>query len=357
MSALPWHGPAWQELMRESARFPPALLIRGRSGIGKLAFARAAANALLCESARDSAPACGRCPGCLLLAAGNHPDYRELVPESIAEDAAGGPAEADEDEAADGGADGDAGGRGRRKPRRDIHIEQVRALGELTRLGAHRGGRRVAIVHPAEAMNRAAANALLKTLEEPPPGVVLMLVAHRAALLPPTIVSRCRPLALPVPAPDRALAWLRERGCAQPELRLALAGGAPLAALELDGESYWQARAACVAALSRPGFDPLAAAAELRAIDPPRLLVWLQQWLYDIASLQAGGAVRYHVDCGAALARAARRMAPLAVLRLLRALVRRQRTIGHPLNARLLIERLLIDYAALAAPAAQERAA
>lgn len=356
MSALPWHVPAWQALMRESARFPSAVLIRGGYGIGKLAFARAVAGALLCEAPRDTAPACGRCPGCRLLEAGNHPDYRELVPESIGEDAANDPAEAD-DEVSDAAADTDAGGRRRRKPRRDIRIEQVRALGELTRLSAHRGGRRVVIVHPAETMNRAAANALLKTLEEPPPGVVLMLVAHRAALLSPTIVSRCRQLALPAPAADLALAWLRERGCAQPELRLALAGGAPLAALELDGESYWQARAACVAALSRPAFEPLAAAAELRELDPPRLLVWLQQWLYDIASLQAGGPVRYHVDCGAALARAARRMAPLAVLRLWRALVRRQLTIGHPLNARLLIERLLIDYAALEAPAGAERTA
>jgi DNA polymerase-3 subunit delta' len=119
-----------------------------------------------------------------------------------------------------------------RKPSNQIKIEQTRALGDFVHVVSHRGGRRVAIVHPAEDMNTATANSLLKNLEEPPAGAVFLLVSHRPARLLPTIRSRCVPVPVPLPDAKAAAAWLAAQGVKTPERWLAFAGGAPRRALE-----------------------------------------------------------------------------------------------------------------------------
>src|SRR6185436_8899752 len=114
-----------------------------------------------------------------------------------------------------------------------IKIDQVRAVADFVSLTTHRAGFRVLVVRPAEAMQPAAANALLKTLEEPPPSTIIALVSDRPSRLLATIRSRCRQLALPMPARDAALAWLKAQGIANAETALAIAGGAPLLAVDL----------------------------------------------------------------------------------------------------------------------------
>jgi DNA polymerase-3 subunit delta' len=215
---------AWTQLTGKLDRLPHALLFHGAPGVGKLTLAERFAQLLLCEKRGTATTPCGTCEGCRWFLGGNHPDVRYLEPETIARQYAG--AEENEEEGEE------SGSKSRRKPSNQIRIEQTRALRGFVNVGSHRAGRRVAIIHPAEDMNTATANSLLKSLEEPPPGAVFLLVSHRPARLLPTIRSRCVPVPVPLPEPKAAAAWLTAQGVRAPERWLAFAGGAPQRALE-----------------------------------------------------------------------------------------------------------------------------
>ena len=167
-------------------RLPHALLIHGNPGVGKLELAERFVQLLLCEQRGQGTKPCGTCEACRWFLGGNHPDARYLEPEALARH----PVVDDNDE--------DELPKEKKKPSLQIRIEQTRTLAGFVNLVSHRGGYRVAIVHPAEDMNTATANSLFKSLEEPPLGAVFLLVSHRPARLLPTIRSRCVPV--PVPA-------------------------------------------------------------------------------------------------------------------------------------------------------------
>ncbi len=176
----PWQTHAWSVLCRtrREAKLGHAWLLCGRAGTGKVEFAHRFAQLALCEDiAADSAP-CGECRSCHLFHAGNHPDFRLLVPVDDA---------------------------------RSIGIDQVRALGDFFALKTHYGRAKIALLRPADVMTRAAANALLKLLEEPPALGLFILVTDHLARLPPTIRSRCQRLALDHIDPTQALEWLRRQ--------------------------------------------------------------------------------------------------------------------------------------------------
>jgi len=331
MNVLPWHISELERLAAEKPRMPHALLLRGREGIGKLAFARSLAQALLCESPQSKGIACGQCAACHWFEAGAHPDYRQIEPEALAESG--------EEQGSD------------KKSGLHIAIEPIRALPEFIGISSHRGGLKVIVIHPAESLNVNAANALLKSLEEPPAQTVFLLVSHRPNALLPTIKSRCQHIALPVPTQGAALAWLKTQGGANPELGLAQTGGSPLAALKIDTDEYWQQRAGFFRGIASPDFDPLAVAEQLRDMPVSNLVNWLQKWSYDLISLKYIGALRYNPDHQAALAAIAAQVDALAAMRFHRNVVRMQRIVNHPLNARLFIERLLIECAELVRPA------
>jgi DNA polymerase-3 subunit delta' len=335
---MPWHRALLDRLLADRERLAHAFLIHGPAGIGKLAFAEGAAQALLCERPGAAGAACGACPGCAWFAQASHPDFRRLEPAQ--------PEESDE-----------AAGEGREKKASvQIDVRQVRALEDFVNLSSHRGGARVVLIHPAEALNPNAANALLKSLEEPPPRTYFLLVAHRWHYLLPTIRSRCRLVALALPDAGAALAWLTAEGVADPGLALAHAGGAPLAAAELDDE-YWTVRKRLLELLAARGFDPLAAAEELRDVAPARLVALVQKWSYDLVLQQASGRVRYNPDRADALASLAARLDPLETARFHRRVVQLQRAVHHPLNARLFLESVLVDCAELMRGTGARRAA
>lgn len=324
---FPWHESEWSALTERVDRLPHALLFRGPRGIGKLAFAEGLARALLCESRGPSGRVCGTCPACGWMEQGNHPDFRLIEPESLAEEG-----------------EGETGAE--RKASQQISVDQVRGISDFINVSSHRGGARVLLVHPAETLNASAANALLKNLEEPSSGTYFLLVAHRWHQLAPTIKSRCEQVALPPPAAAAALAWLKQEKLIDPELALAHAGGAPLQAAAFDGE-YWRQRERFMNAITEPGFDAVAAAELLRETTPALAIAWLQKWSYDLAQQKVVGSVRYNPDFTQAIARHATRLDLLAALRFHRHMVRQQRIVAHPLNPRLVLEQLLVTYAAI----------
>lgn len=220
---LPWNEPILESLRRDA--LPHALLIHGVEGVGKLALAERVAQLVLCEATNPAARPCGTCEGCRWYLGGNHPDFRRLEPEALSQ----------QPEAA--GEEGEAAPARKGKPSNEIKIDQVRELAAFLNIGSHRGRRRVALVHPAEEMNLNSANALLKGLEEPPPGAMFLLVSHQPARLLATIRSRCVAVPVALPSHDAALQWISTQGVKNAERWLAYAGGAPLRALAYAGEA------------------------------------------------------------------------------------------------------------------------
>ncbi|MBL8522422.1 MAG: DNA polymerase III subunit delta' [Betaproteobacteria bacterium] len=328
---LPWHTETLRELLSRRERLPHALLIYGRQGIGKVEFARALAQSLLCE-APDQGVACGQCPACHWFSEHNHPDFRELVPEALAEE------DTDGEEIADPDAK-------EKKKSREIKIEQVRNIADFMTLSTHRDGFRVLLVHPAETMNLAAANALLKTLEEPPPRTAILLVTDSIGRLLATIKSRCQRILVPAPDESTALAWLTAQGAADVEVALAAAGGAPLDAIAFADAEYQSQRRQFVQTLADTNADYLATAQAFEKADLVNVVTWLQTWVSDLALSRLTGQVRHHRDQKAALSRLATRLSLPALFRYESQLRQARRSIHHPLNARLLLEQLLISYA------------
>ena len=240
---LPWQEGTWSriEAMLEAGRPPHGLLLHGPGGIGKRRLGARIAGAILCSGPRSrskpgpGAGPCGACRSCHLLAAGSHPDFLRIEP-----------------------GEGEA----------VIPIASVRDLIDRFTLTAERA--RVAVIAPAEAMNQAAANAFLKTLEEPAGNATFILASDAPGRLPATVRSRCRRVAVPAPARGEALAWLETK--ANPVLArqlLDLSGGAPLAALELGerhGEEALAALHAETAALLDGAADPLEVAGGWRKL-------------------------------------------------------------------------------------------
>jgi DNA polymerase-3 subunit delta' len=335
----PWQHGDWTTLAKQGDRLHHALLLTGEPGIGKLAFARHLAQARLCESAEvdNQARPCGRCDACHWFTAGNHPDFRELAPASEAAD--------DEDD-----------GKAKKKPSSWITIDQVRELNDFVHLTAHRGGGRVTIVQPAEALNQAAANALLKTLEEPPEGAIFILVSHQWRRLMPTIRSRCRRMPLTMPTAEAALAWLAEQGLADAASHLAESGGAPLAAIERADAAVLATRRAFLAELQAPRqLDALGLAERLdkQKIEVARVTDWLLRWVYDLSCLGLAGTVRYYPDESAPLRALAEGLDPVRLMRFHDQVVEARRLATHPLNARLVYEQLLYGYLQAIRPASK----
>jgi DNA polymerase-3 subunit delta' len=329
MKPFPWHEAALARLVEDRERLPHAILVHGAAGIGKAQFIRALGAAVLCERPRGGL-ACGECDSCRWLAQGNHPDFREIVPEAAEED--------------DEGAEGE-GGKGEKAKSLVIKIDQVRAVADFLSLTTHRAGYRVLLLHPAESLHPAAANALLKTLEEPPPATLIVLASDRPARLLATIRSRCRLLPRAMPARAASLAWLAANGVADAESALAAAGGAPLLAQRLAQPEEAQFRRKLLAELAKPGgADALAFAASIDRGSVERLVYWMQTWVQDLVRVRLAGKARHHAGMAAALD-ARQRGADLdALFALDRELRDARRLAAHPLNPRLLAEHLLMAY-------------
>jgi len=323
MTALyPWLEPyrASLALVLEQGRFPHALLLSGQPGMGKAELAASIARMLLCEHPSAGFAPCGSCPGCVQFSAGSHPDYFHVSP--------------GEDSVV-------------------IKIDQVRELAAQLSLSSHRGGYKVALLNPAEAMNISAANSLLKTLEEPSDNTVLLLVCTHPAHLPPTIRSRCQQIR--VAAPDREVArtWLAGQLPGQdPEVYLQLSNGAPLAALAQAQEGSIDARRERFEALVGMldgRVSPLAVAQAWGKDEDLQGIRWLRDWLMDLLRIHMTGQTRWvrSADLADALARLARRLDNRILFEQLTHINRILRlTAASSLNRQLMTEDILLAWAA-----------
>jgi len=333
MSWLPWQEDSLKALLARRERMPHALLLTGRAGIGKVEFARGVAQSLLCEQPAVSGLACGVCPACGWFRECNHPDYREVLPENLVEDEPGAEAPATDAKP--------------EKKSAQITIQQIRDLQQLITLTTHRAGWRVLVLHPAEAMNPQAANALLKTLEEPTPNTLMLLVTDQAGRLMATVRSRCQIVTVPTPDVDAARNWLASEGLqgAQADSLLAQAGGAPLLAKEWADEDWQAQRRQVLSALSEPGrADWLQLAGTLEKADLKAVLHWVHTWCCDLILAQHTDTIRHHPDFAKPLRALAARSPRMPLFRLESELRLMRRHVQHPLNARLWLEQLLLSY-------------
>ena len=338
----PWQTPAWQQLQQLRERLPHAILFHGPEGIGKSVFAEYFAKALLCETPTVNGHPCGQCSSCGWFVQYSHPDYRRVRPE-VLEDGEG--AESEEGGEA---TDGKKTGKATKAPSKEIKIDQIRALADFMNVSTHRQGMRVILLYPAEALNTAAANALLKTLEEPPPNTVFLLVSNSLDRLLPTILSRCRKFALVMPLQEEALAWLRQQGIGDGDVWLAEQGGAPLAAQALANSDVHETMDEFLRMLAKPGVDgALKTAEKLQKTPVGDLVAWLQRWLYDVFSLKLSGRIRYYPRYRKELEVLSQRAELGDLLRALKAVKDRRAIADHPLSARLFIEDMLLDYASV----------
>ncbi len=249
---LPWHLAARERLAAavRAGRLSHGLLLAGPAGVGKEAFAARLAAALVCARGPDDLEPCGSCPECLLSFAGTHPDLYWVRP---------------------------------LEEKKTIQVDPVREACAQLAMTSMRSGRRVAVISPADAMTVSAQNALLKTLEEPGAGTVLVLVTARPSRVLATLRSRCQRVELARPPSALATDWLAgEVGeGADPRRLLEMAAGAPLRARELAPHAAGMdtQMGELVEALAR-GRAPLSVLAEpLVGEGLPARLDWLEHWL------------------------------------------------------------------------------
>lgn len=324
--SLPWlTGPLQRALMTARSH---ALLVQGPAGVGQFDLALLLAQSWLCETpllgSVDGGRACGQCASCKLFHARSHPDFLLLLPEALREPLGWGSQEAE------GGRDGEPKA-SKTKPSREIKIDAVRAMLAFAQVTSARGRAKVVVIYPAEALNTVAANALLKTLEEPAGLLRFVLASSAAEGLLPTIRSRCQPVPLGLPERVDALVWLQRQGVEGPEVLLDAAGGRPQEALD-----WFAAGLRANAWLQLPQRLARGEAAALADWPPVRAIDAMQRLCHDMLRLAHGAPPSYFPAQSLPSPNAAAALHTWAA-----ALRQAARHAEHPLNAGLLLESLV----------------
>ncbi len=291
-----WNQLPWDRLARARSKLHHGLLITGQKGIGKREFALKLCRFLLCSGMSEGATQpCGHCQDCHLFDAGTHPDFHVLTTEvesengrlPILSDYSNRYLDRKERE---------------KKTRysRVIVVDQVRGLIERFYTHAHISKIKVALVLPADCMNISAANALLKLLEEPPEGAVIVLVTANPAHLPATIRSRCMVQPLAIPERPEGIAWLSQYLSEQnSERALDLASGAPVEAKRLAESGFLEHYQLCldgIAALVNGQLGPIELAGQLSKIDFELFLLWFHRFISEFIKLLATNVIPAWTD-------------------------------------------------------------
>jgi DNA polymerase-3 subunit delta' len=307
-------------------RLGHAYLFLGPPGIGKRMFAREFAKTLLCENLADDFAACGQCAGCLLMDAGTHPDFFSVE---------------------------------RPEGKNEFPIEIIRGLSKDFSLKPARGHGKFAIIDDADELNEDSANCFLKTLEEPPPRSVIVLIGTSRDHQLPTILSRCQVIRF-APLPEAVVQDLLSQQGVPAELlpRLSkLAGGSPGQALALADPALWEFRQTLLAALAKPRADLIALAkawtqfAEMAGKEAAAqrrqaglMLRLLQAFLADALAVSVGGQPRLQDAADRTLLlQLCERAGPEKIIALLERTLETEKHLDRYVQVSLVLEALLIN--------------
>lgn len=314
----PWQSNQWQQIWqaKQENRLPHALLFAGIAGTGKNALAEHLAKVLLCQQVTGAGECCYQCAPCRLMDGKTHANYLCVTPE---------------------------------KEGATIKVDQIREVSEFVNQSSLQSEYRIVVITPADAMNVSAANALLKTLEEPSTGAILILVSDQPSQMPATILSRCQRIVFAKPNPTIALHWLQEKLTdtnIDANLLLNLANGAPLAALKMVDEEILSSRQALFTALSEKKCDAIKTAHALKDVEPLQLIDFILSWLTDVLRLQLKGENITNTDFSKPLHEQAQVSPLLATTKLLEyaLTVRGEISRGFNFNKTLLIEDMLLRW-------------
>jgi DNA polymerase-3 subunit delta' len=323
---LPWLQDTWAQLWSsyQQGYFGQAWLITGIAGLGKRALVKLLSQALLCSNPKPEGYPCGHCAECRLHAAGYHPDLHWVAPETTTTS-------------------------------QDIKIDVIRSITDREALTPHRCRYKIIVIAPAEAMNRAAMNAVLKTLEEPAPSTMWLLLSEQPAQLSATVISRCKRLMINTPATAAVLPWLTQQLPARTpvELCLRLAQGAPLRASAFADSALLKQRDQAFQAWSDIALaqrDPLQTATIWQNLEAPILLEFLAGWVMDVLRLTCHAQVDFlhNPDKRQFLAALVPRLPTVALHHYLHRVIQARPLLTTTVNKSLLLETLAIRFAWLA---------
>ena len=340
--SIPWLTSSLKAITDKNL-VPQSLLINGAKGIGKLNFGFHLANFLLCEG--ENKP-CSICNACRWFRAGNNPDFigvlpedlQFLLPEHATDDFR------DKSELITLGED--------KKLSKFIKIDQIRESISNLNLGSYRSGKRVLLIYPVESMQVAAANSLLKALEEPPKNSHFILITHQLDQVLPTIRSRCQLVNIPKPSIQDGLNWVLK---SNPTSKLSIneitqflkeSGGSPLRVLEniKSGNRTESADAILHTLAQGKLIDVVASAANFSKLSIQFFINILQMWIFDLHLLKHTGSVYYYHNMIKDLENLSKNIELTTLISFYKSVIKAKSLESHPLAIRLQIESLLIQY-------------
>ncbi len=313
----PWQHEQWSSFVRMmgSDTLPHAILLSGPDGVGKHHFARNLTYAILCLQPNETGAACGQCKHCLLMEANTYPDFVHVMPE---------------------------------EDKKTISIDEIRELISKLHLTRHFDAKKVALIEYADSMNTNAANALLKTLEEPPEETIIVLVSSAPLKLPATIRSRCQFVPFHSPTQEQALEWLQSTSTdVEWEPLLRVAQGAPLKAMQYHETELLDQRIVVVQGfleVFEANSDPIEIAARIEAIPFLQCFQWIQAVIVDLLRMKGAEnpMTLENPDFYRPLLALAPRMQVPLLLEFWELVLARKRIFDNSLNRRLFAESLLI---------------
>jgi DNA polymerase-3 subunit delta' len=322
---LPWQQQNWHHLCHYilQKRIPQALLITGKKGLGKQHLANQFAFSLLCATPQPDGLSCGHCDSCKLLSAETHPDFICLNPE---------------------------------EPGKAITVGQLRSLIAKLTLKPQFEAYRVVVINPAEQMNNAAANAFLKSLEEPTERTIIVLITDKPAKLPATIVSRCQKLAVDTPDEETISSWFKLHNLklshGNISILFGLAQGAPLLMLEYARDETLKLRNKCFnawIAIAKQRNHPVIIAEEWYKLPEAPLIFWITSWVIDLIRCfyEVKTEDLYNPDLNEPLQELSQRLELKGIYKLYDLLLNSRQRLGTQINKQLMFEEILIQWSEL----------
>lgn len=328
-SIYPWQNTLWQSLNHNRKKLHHAFLMYGRAGIGKYDFALNFSQSLLCTNKNEADQACQQCASCHWFKDESHPDFRLIAPEQ------------------NDSADEETVSTKKTKKKTQISVAQIRDLSDFLSLSSHQSnGLRIVLIQPAEALNLASSNALLKMLEEPAADVVFILIANQLQRLLPTIISRCQKVKMPIPNQAESLRWLDSNGVSNATQQLAYMEGSPIKVFNEQADYEHLKKIWGQLALGQR-MEPQLAAPVVIASSVEAGVIAVQKWIYDIIAIRLSQQVRYHLQYVSALQALAEKVNLSKLFDLQKKANELRKLATHPLNHELQMESLLLDYTKL----------